>query len=96
MGWRMPDDMIDTTRPQCRARIPGSRSVVSSIGMIARSWNERRHSAGSVFVASEGGGPPAFRTTMSTRPRAFSAAAATSAAVEGSAASPEIVVTSTE
>ena len=96
IGWRTPDDMIATIRPQPRRRIPGRSSVASSIGVIARSWNERRHSAVSVAVASDAGGPPALRTTMSTCPSAFSASAATRAAVSGSEASPEIVVTSTE
>jgi hypothetical protein len=34
----MPDDMIDTIRPQLAPRIAGSSRVASSIGVIARSW----------------------------------------------------------
>jgi len=35
MGWRIPDDSIETTRPKPRARIDGRRRVVSSIGVMA-------------------------------------------------------------
>ena len=88
--------MIETIRPQPRLRMPGSNAVAISMGVRVRSWKERRHSAGSVLVASDATGPPAFRRAMSIGPRLRSACQATFAAVAGSAASPATVTTTTE
>ena len=97
IGWRMPDDMIETIRPQPRSRMPGSSSVASSIGVIASSWNERRHSAGSVLVASDGDRAAGVEDHDVDRAEAaLWPATATLAAVAGSAASPATVTTTTE
>ena len=86
-------DVIDTTRPHFRSRIPGTNARVSSTTLRSSSSLACVHASHECDIAAPVGGPPVFATRMSTRPCAAIVCATTSAMPASVARSATIAVT---
>src|ERR1700704_4845355 len=82
-GSRAAIDVIRITRPQRRARIPGSAVRMAPTLLIHKSSKAARHAASDRSAKSPGGGPPVFTTRTSSCPMRFSVSRTRAAAAPG-------------